>query len=142
MDISNNNDIVKIEWETVNEYNYRIGTGRIIKETAKSLDKVTKFQKSSYEKIKGFNDFTRLKNKLNELIVPEIYNNIHDYLINMNESYYKASNQLILSIKDQCSVSAYKAGRFILKGNAWMEIAKAEIHEVIEDVMKKRSSKI
>lgn len=122
----------RLKWESTIEYRYRIATGEIIKDTAKLLSSLEKVKSQKIEKITIVDDFRKLQNKTKHLIVPEVYTLVNDYFYKCIENYYIASEYFVKSIKMQDAAFAIKSGRFVQKGNLFMELAKIEIYEKVE----------
>lgn len=136
-----NNNVIRLKWESENEYTYRIETGKIIKVVAELLGNLEKVRYQDIAKITIIDDFRKLKNKANNLLIPSSYNKVHDYFLECIKSYCIASENFVESIKKQDSAFAIKSGRLIKKGNAFMEITKIEIYEVVEQKEQELSRK-
>lgn len=126
------NQIIRFNWETELQYKYRLETGEIFGSVGVILGNLEAIQKQDPEKITIVESLRKLKNKLNSLIVPEMYTNIHELITNCINCYYDASKKLVESLKIKDTALAIQAGRLIEKGTCWMKIAKAEIFEIVE----------
>ena len=127
--------VERLDWETENQFNYRVETGRIIFSIGEILSSISKIKYQKENVINLYDELKKLKNKLIKLIVPEIYTKVHEYLVNCLKSYIKGSCFLKDGVNLKDSTLTYKAGRYIKEGNAWMEIAKTRIWEEIEKIM-------
>jgi len=124
--------IIRFQWETQLQYDYRVETGKVIKNAGVILGNLEKVQKQDPKEIIIINEFNKLNNRLNNLIVPELYTEIHDYLTKCMNNYYKASEKLVNGLKTKDSALAIQAGQLIKKGTCFMEISKLEIFEIVQ----------
>ena len=130
-----NEQIKKLEWENENEFNYRKETGEIIFRTGNILKAIGEIATKKGDLYSIKEKINKEYNKMRNLIIPNRYHIVHDFLLNCLKSYKRASNILDAGIKENNSALIYKAGRYINEGNSWMEIAKIKIWESIEDAV-------
>lgn len=117
----------KFKWESKIDYDFRIETGKISHEIAKSLKEIEnkKFDEAP-------SNLNKQYNILKNIIVPEKYNIVYMYFLNCIKSYLDGANYL----KNLNNENILKAARYIKKGNCFMELSKIEIFETIEKMQK------
>jgi hypothetical protein len=134
------NEIIRLDWETNNEFNYRIETGRIIFSVGtilKNLETISKSSNKNFSELPG--QLKKQQNKLIGLMIPERYTKVQEFLVNCLKSYIRAGNFLDEGTKIKDAALTYKSGRYIKEGNAWMELAKIRIYESIEKEVSKNA---
>lgn len=133
-------NIIRFKWETQLQYNYRVETGVIISSVGEILGNLEKIQKQNPKEIKIIEELNKLKNKLNNLVVPELYTKIQRHLISCIDSYCSASKKLVDGLKTKDVALTTQSGRLIEKGTCYMKIAKIDIFDIVE-IQENRHSK-
>lgn len=126
-------DSKKMEWESVNEYQYRMKVHDVITRVSLALGSLEGLKTDFNFNCAGLQEsIKKALNEIRSIPVPEIYTESHKVILNCIKSYRRAMDLLIDGIAKKDAPTTYKAGRYIHEGNAWMVIAKTRIWEEVE----------
>jgi hypothetical protein len=126
-------DSKKMEWESVNEYQYRIKVHDVMTRVSQTLGSLESLKTNFNFNCVGLQDsIKKALNEIRSIPVPEMYTESHKVILNCIQAYRHAMDLLVDGIAKKDAPLTYKAGRYIHEGNAWMVIAKTRIWEEVE----------
>lgn len=134
--MKNEND-VKLQWESDQEYEYRLFINEIVlKGIAPVLAEVEKVSLNLNSKTDNLIEALKPElKKLDYVTIPRKYVKVHNLIRECIEAYKKGIEFIIQGKADNKNDAnlIYKAGRYITEGNYWMGIAKIRMWEVMEN---------